>query len=218
MTRKRERMSGLQPDEGKSRLARLPRMEDACDEGLRRGSVPVLVAYASRHGATQGIAERIAETLRAAGQETEVQPVAAVGDPAAYDAFVVGAAAYMGSWLKEAVAYVREHREALSGRPVWLFSSGPLGTERKDAEGHDLLAISEPKEFAELKEAIRPRGVQVFFGALDERNLPFSARLLRKFPAGEKLLPVGDFRDWAAVDTWAETVAGELAPAPAAAR
>ena len=37
----------------------------------------VLVAYASKHGATEGIAERIAETLAAAGQQAEVRPVAA---------------------------------------------------------------------------------------------------------------------------------------------
>ena len=174
-----------------------------------------LVVYASRHGATRGLAERVAARLEALGLEVVIQPAGEAGDPAFYDAVVVGGAAYMGSWLKEATEYVREHRQALSARPVWLFSSGPLGSERKDAEGHDLLAISEPKEFAELKEAVRPRGVQVFFGALDERHLPFTARLLRKFPAGEKLLPVGDFRDWDAVDAWAEAVAKELAGAPA---
>ena len=35
--------------------------------------MPVLVAYASRHGATQGIAERIAETLRSEGLDAEAR-------------------------------------------------------------------------------------------------------------------------------------------------
>jgi flavodoxin-like protein len=40
----------------------------------------VLVAYASKHGATQEIAERIAQTLAAAGQQAQVRPVSAAGD------------------------------------------------------------------------------------------------------------------------------------------
>ena len=34
----------------------------------------VLVAYATRHGATRGIAERIAETLERRGHEVTTQP------------------------------------------------------------------------------------------------------------------------------------------------
>ena len=49
----------------------------------------VLVAYASRHGATQGIAEHIAETLRAAEIDAEAKPAASIRSLAGYDAFVV---------------------------------------------------------------------------------------------------------------------------------
>lgn len=38
----------------------------------------ILVAYASKHGATQGIAERVAETLVASGQKAEARPIKAV--------------------------------------------------------------------------------------------------------------------------------------------
>ena len=62
----------------------------------------VLVAYASRHGATAGIAERIAAGLRSAGLQTDVKPVTDVRDVSAYDAFVIGGAAYMFHWLKDA--------------------------------------------------------------------------------------------------------------------
>jgi hypothetical protein len=44
----------------------------------------ILVAYASKHGATQGIAERIAGQLSAAGIDTDAQSVSAVGDLAGY--------------------------------------------------------------------------------------------------------------------------------------
>ena len=87
----------------------------------------VLVAYASKHGSTQGIAERITEKLRQLGKEVEAQPMDAVEDTGSYEAFVIGSAIYFGSWLKEATEWVRRNKAILAGRPVWLFSSGPLG-------------------------------------------------------------------------------------------
>lgn len=178
----------------------------------------ILVAYASKHGATQGIADRIAEKRVASGHEARAQNVEAVQDLADYDAFVIGSAAYMGSWLKEATEFVRRNEDLLSMRPVWLFSSGPLGTETKDAHGRDLLVTSEPKEFAEFKDAIKPRGLRVFFGALDPDTLGFAGRMMRLLPAGHTLLPEGDFRDWKEIDTWAESIVHELAPVVAGSR
>jgi len=95
----------------------------------------VLVAYASRHGSTRGIAERIAERLRVDGLDVDVRPVAGVDDVSAYDAFVVGAAVYMFHWLKDATSFVQRNREFLAARPTWLFSSGPIGTDLVDKDG-----------------------------------------------------------------------------------
>jgi menaquinone-dependent protoporphyrinogen oxidase len=155
----------------------------------------VLVAYASKHGATREIAERVAQTISAAGQQAVARPVTAAGDLAGYDAFVVGSAVYMGHWQKEAAEFVRRNRAVLAGRPVWLFSSGPLGTEPADAQGQDLTAAAEPRELAEFTEAIHPRGHSVFFGALDPGRLGLGERALRKLPAARVIMPEGDFRD-----------------------
>jgi len=59
----------------------------------------VLVAYASKHGSTQGIAERIAEKLRQLGIQAEARPLDEVSDPGNYEAFVIGSAIYYGSWM-----------------------------------------------------------------------------------------------------------------------
>lgn len=83
----------------------------------------------------------------------------------AYDAFVVGSAAYMVHWMKEGTAFVKRHRKALAEKPVWLFSSGPLGTDLVDAEGNDVLEVSRPREFDEFQAWLGPRGQKVFFGA-----------------------------------------------------
>ncbi len=175
----------------------------------------ILVAYASKHGATREIAERIAERLAAAGQQAEARPVQAAGALAGYHAVVIGSAAYSMHWLKEATEFVRRNRAVLADRPVWLFSSGPLGTEATDAKGRDLRTAAEPKEIAEFQKAIGPRGHRVFFGALDPRQLGFAERSLRKLPAARAMLPEGDFRDWAEIDDWAGSIAQELRATPA---
>jgi menaquinone-dependent protoporphyrinogen oxidase len=171
----------------------------------------VLIAYASRHGATAGIAQRIAAGLGEAGLDAEARPVAEVGDVGAYDAVVVGAAAYMFHWLKPATRFVKRHRQVLAQRPVWLFSSGPLGADLVDDEGQNVLEATRPREFDELNELVRPRGEQVFFGAWDPDAPPvgFVERLLRHLPAHEDT-PAGDFRDWDAIDAWAVEVARDL--------
>ena len=181
----------------------------------------VLVAYASRHGATQGIAERIAATLQRPGMDVTLTRADHVTGVDGYDAYVIGSAAYMGGWLGEATTFVRRNLGALAGHPVWLFSSGPTGRERLDAQGRNVLTASRPKEFGEFERAIHPRGMEVFFGAFDPTEPKGLAErlmssFLRVMPAARDALPIGDFRDWPAIDAWAEKIAIELSPAPPA--
>ena len=177
----------------------------------------VLVVYASRHGATEGIAERIASALGRRGIEVGLRPAHDRPEVSDWDAVVVGSAAYMFHWLKDATEFVRRSRSELARRPVWLFSSGPLGTDVTDAEGHDVRAAAEPREFAELRDAVHPRGEAIFFGAYDPENKPIGLmeRITRLMPAARDALPAGDFRDWAAIDAWAGTIADELSLVPA---
>jgi menaquinone-dependent protoporphyrinogen oxidase len=173
----------------------------------------ILVAFATRHGSTRGIAERIAQRLRADGLEAEARPAAEVRDPSAYDAFVVGSGAYMFHWLEDATKFVQRNRALLAERPTWLFSSGPIGTETVDKKGRDILVASEPREFAVFRDAIHPRAEKVFFGAMDPTAVPigFAERLASKIPAAKAAMPKGDFRDWPAIDAWADSIAHELA-------
>jgi menaquinone-dependent protoporphyrinogen oxidase len=178
----------------------------------------ILVAWCSKYGATQGIAERVAARLRAAGDCTDTRPVTAAFSLDTYDAFVIGSAAYIGHWQKEATEFVQGNSAVLAGRPTWLFSSGPLGNEPTNALGLDQRVAAEPKEIAELRTTISPRDHRVFFGALDLAKLGFRDRAIRTLPAGRALLPEGDFRDWRDVDAWADSIAGELAAIAAGGR
>src|SRR5688572_27488118 len=115
----------------------------------------VLVAYATKHGATRGIAERIAQTLNDEGLDAELVDLERPPSVGKYDAFVVGSAAYMYHWLKEATEFVRDNEATLTSRPTWLFTSGPVGTDTVDKQGRDVLETAKPKEFQEFADTIR---------------------------------------------------------------
>jgi menaquinone-dependent protoporphyrinogen oxidase len=172
----------------------------------------VLVAYATRHGATEGIAERVAATLQRNGLDVTIAPAAQAGSLSEYDAFVIGSATYALHWLKEASRLIRDHAAVLEARPVWLFSSGPLGPDKVDEHGKDAREAAEPREFAEFARTVRPRGQRVFFGAYDPEAEPvgFMEKVMHAIPAAREALPRGDFRDWADIDAWAEEIAREL--------
>ncbi|HSL10832.1 MAG TPA: flavodoxin domain-containing protein [Actinomycetota bacterium] len=162
----------------------------------------IVVAYASKHGSTEGIAVAIADRLQERGHRSIARPVEALDDLADADAVVLGSGVYAGSWLKDATAFVERHRDALARVPVWLFSSGPLGEQVVDDE-------EQPRQLAELREALSPRDHKVFFGALDRSKLSFPERMIVKAVKA----PDGDFRDWDAIAAWADSIADDLGAA-----
>jgi menaquinone-dependent protoporphyrinogen oxidase len=180
----------------------------------------VLVVYASRHGATSGIAERLATVLTAEGLTAEIHPVGdariieRAGHLDRYDAFVIGSAVYAFHWIGEARDFVRQNLDLLRSRPVWLFGSGPLGDKTTDDKGHDLL--KPPPEMAELAERVQARGSRVFFGAWDPDAKPIGVmeRVMHVLPAAKDALPAGDFRNWDEIEAWARSIAHDLAAIP----
>jgi menaquinone-dependent protoporphyrinogen oxidase len=178
----------------------------------------VLVAYATRHGSTAGIAERIAQTLRDDGIDADAQPASRDLDPTGYDAYVIGSAAYLFRWLDPATDLVRRHATLLRSRPVWLFSSGPLGTDPLDDQGRDQRTVAVPRAIPDLVRSLGARDHRVFFGALepDRRPIGLAERLMALMPAGKDAHPMGDFRDWADIEAWAHGIACDLQPAPVA--
>lgn len=174
------------------------------------GTMTVLVGYSSKYGATEGIAERIASVLRDFGIPTDARRVASVRNVSDYSVCIVGSSSYLGSWRPEASRFVRRYRSELATRPVWLFSSGPLGIAQTGAQHLREVTEARPKQFDEFVETIRPRGTQVFYGALYPERLDRRDRLVRKMPAGFEILPAGDFREWGAIEAWATGISGEL--------
>ena len=163
----------------------------------------ILVAYATKYGATAEIAEKIGEVLREAGLQTDVLPADKVSDLTPYQAVVLGSAVYMGKWRDEAAKFLEDNENALTERPVWLFSSGALG------EGDPVELMQGwrfPEAQQEVADRIQPRDIAFFHGVLDTEKLSLPEKLILK---GVKA-PVGDFRDWGAITTWATAIAEEL--------
>lgn len=178
----------------------------------------ILVVVASRHGATRGIADRLGREFDRSGLKASVVDASEAPRPDAFDALVLGGAAYMGKWLDPIPAYLAKHAAAIQHRPTWLYSSGPVGTEKVDGKGNDLLA---PPPFLTRAAAdLHARGTRVFFGRWDPDDRPASVaeRLFRLLPVSKSVLPVGDFRDWDAIDAWAREIVAELILGPAVGR
>jgi len=169
----------------------------------------VLVTAASMHGATAEIAKAIGQTLSEQGLVVTVLPPGEVTSVGEYDAVVIGSAVYAGHWLEAAKDLVNRCRDGLVTRPVWLFSSGPVG----DPAGKLARAMdTDPVDVV---------GIRVTTGAQDHRM--FAGRLDRKLltrPQRASLLVFrglqGDFRDWAGVRQWADGIARQLTAAPRA--
>ena len=163
----------------------------------------VLVAYATKYGATAEIAEKIGQVLRQAGLRTDVLPTDRVNDLTPYNAVVLGSAVYIGLWRKEAATFLKANEKALAERPVWLFSSGPMG------EGEPVELTKGwrfPKALQPIADRIRPRDIAVFHGAVDVGKLNFVEKWMTK----KTETPIGDFRDWDVITSWATAIADVL--------
>ena len=163
----------------------------------------VLVTVASRHGATQQIGDRVADVLADMGVEVDRRSPEEVRDLDGVDAVVLGSAIYAGRWVASASELVDRLADALRERPVWVFSSGPLGDPPKP-EGTG-------PAIEETVERIAPRDHRVFAGALDRDDLSLGERAVVKVVRA----PYGDFRNWEDVTAWA-TAIGDALPRPAA--
>ena len=94
----------------------------------------VLVCAASKYGATSEIARAVADVLAGRGCEVTLLPPEKVGGVEEFDAVVLGSAVYLGQWMEPARELAERSAGTLASRPVWLFSSGPIGEPAKPAD------------------------------------------------------------------------------------
>jgi menaquinone-dependent protoporphyrinogen oxidase len=163
----------------------------------------VLVAYASKYGATKEIAQRIGQQLVDAGLQVDVLPVDQVDGVTSYQAVVLGSAVYAGQWREDAVVFLAANEYTLADIPVWFFSSGPTGR----GDPVELMkGWHFPKAQQGIADHIKPRDTALFHGVLDMHKLNFAEKIIIK-GIGAAL---GDFRDWDAIIAWANGIAETL--------
>lgn len=164
----------------------------------------VLVTAASKHGATSEIAAMIGSALTARGLDVSVLAPEAVDGVGDYDAVILGSGVYAGRWLDPAKRFIERNRDELNRRPVWLFSSGPIGDPPKP-EG-------DPADAAAIILATHARAHRVFPGKLDRSDLNVAEKVIVKVVRA----PDGDYRAIHEIQAWAEEIAVELGRSQAA--
>jgi menaquinone-dependent protoporphyrinogen oxidase len=185
----------------------------APDRGSTRWEVPVmrvLVAYATDHGSTRGVADRIADRLRQRGVNAEARAAADVLEVSRYEAAVIGSAIHGGKWLLSARQFADRNAASLRERPVWLFSVSTLGDEESmfpPRVANRLRAWrKETQEVAELRRLLHPREHRNFAGAIARSHWPATGRASFRAMGGR----YGDHRNWPVIDAWADLIAAQL--------
>jgi len=163
----------------------------------------VLVAFASKYGATKEIAEKIGQVIAQAGLETDTLPAEKVKDLSDYKAVVLGSAAYIDGWRREATGFIKKYENQLAEVPIWIFSSGPL----EEGDAIELMkGWKYPKSLEAVFSHIKPLDITVFHGAVNFQRMNFLERgMMNRFK-----LAKSDFRKWDMIEAWARGIAQKV--------
>ncbi len=161
----------------------------------------VLVAYATRHEATRGVAASIAEVLRSAGHAVRLEAAGDVGELRAYRGAILGCTIFAGEWMPGARDFLVAHERELERMPVWLFATGPTEPFPDGA------TVEVSPRLVTLIERIAPRDIALFAGSLQPHHIGAALRALSRLAPST----FSEHRDRAAVERWAGHIASELA-------
>lgn len=163
----------------------------------------VLVTYASRSGATRGVAEAIGKTLAENGVSVSVMPMNDVKDLSGYQMLIAGSAIQGGSWLPEALDIMERHKSVIIQKKLATFLvcmtlAMPGGEKYRD----HISSWMEP-----VRKYGKPLEEGIFSGVLEVNKLPsFRDRMKFKISVAMGVWKEGDHRDWNAIHSWAKSL------------
>ena len=160
----------------------------------------ILVTYASRAGATAGVAEAIAKSLAEGGAQVEVRPMQEVKDLVPYRAVVADSAIQGGKWLPEAMQFMQTHQAKLVRKPFAAF----LVCMTLAMPGADKYRQGVAEWLKPVRALVPPVSEGLFAGALDISKVPsFGDRLKFRLSVAFGAWSEGDHRDWNEIRAWA---------------
>ncbi len=169
----------------------------------------ILVAFASKYGSTQEVADAVATELRKAGAAVTLEQARDVKTLEGYSAIVLGAPIYIGALHKDALNFLRQHRQELEKRPIAVFALGPTHADEQERQESRAMLDKELAKFPWLA----PVTVEMFGGKYDPHKLRFPDSLIATLPASPLHgAPASDVRDWAAIRVWAKSLVAKLQP------
>lgn len=168
----------------------------------------ILVTYASRAGSTAGVADTIGKTLAENGVHVDVLPMQDVKSLSAYHAVIAGSAIRGSKWLPEAMQFLREYQTELNQKPFAAFMVCiTLAMPGAEKYRQGLREWMSP-----VRNLVHPVGEGYFAGALDFSKLPLTPNvLLMRLAVALRIFPLGDHRDWKAIQAWAESIGSQMA-------
>lgn len=162
----------------------------------------VLVAYATKCGSTGEVAQAIGATLCASGAGVDVRRIEDVTDVTDYDAFVIGSAIRMGSWLPQAKEFVAANAARLRSAPTAFFTVHMLNTDDSETSKAARSAYVAP-----VHAILEPQSEAFFAGKLDMSKMSFLDRMISKMMKARD----EDRRDWKAIAAWTDQLLPEAA-------
>jgi menaquinone-dependent protoporphyrinogen oxidase len=174
----------------------------------------VLVLYASTHGHTGKIADRIGALLREQDVAADVRKVGQPVDVARYDGVIVGASVHAGQHQSEIVEWISTHHAALNARPSAFFSVSLTAADDTDEARATTLELID-----DVLDATGwiPTRAEAFAGALQFREYHLPTRVVMRLIARKHGGDIDrhedtDFTDWAAVERFVQRFATAVAP------
>jgi menaquinone-dependent protoporphyrinogen oxidase len=164
--------------------------------GGKNMSNRALLAYASAMGSSMEVATTIGETLGARRFSVDVRPIKEQPHVDGYQAALLGSAVQYGSWLPEAVEFVKTNQRALNQLPVALLCVHIQNLGDDETSLKNRLAYLDA-----VRPLLQPATEGFFTGRFDRRG---AALMLPGWLA--RFVPPLDFRNWVKIRAWAENI------------
>ncbi len=170
----------------------------------------ILIAYASKKGSTQEIADYMADHLRKNAYTVTVAHCDTVQTLAEYDAVLLGTGIYSGRWLPAAETFLRRLTAELDETPFFYFL---VCIRLLETGGYDHVMQEYVPEHL-IKQVKNIQGQTAFAGKLSYADIDWRERwtLSMRYDGEAKPMEqlVEDHRNWQTIQRWIEDVERKL--------